>query len=32
MLTLSALQLALLAVGAAAGGAIFGVIGFAYGS
>lgn len=31
MLTLSALQLALLAAGAAAGGAIFGVIGFAYG-
>ena len=31
MITLSALQLALLAAGAAAGGAIFGVIGFAYG-
>lgn len=31
MLTLSTLQLALLAAGAAAGGAIFGVIGFAYG-
>lgn len=31
MITLSTLQLALLAAGAAAGGAIFGVIGFAYG-
>lgn len=31
LITLSALQLALLAAGAAAGGAIFGVIGFAYG-
>lgn len=31
MITLSALQLALLAAGAVAGGAIFGVIGFAYG-
>jgi len=31
LITLTALQLALLAAGAAAGGAIFGVIGFAYG-